>query len=142
MGDPLNSETGTAPLRILVVDDHERLRKTVCEVLTSHPEFEVVCDVADGAEALKKTIELQPDIVIMDFSMPNMGGIEAAVKIRQAVPGTQVVFLSQHIAPSIVQMALATGARGYVAKSNIGDELVKAITMVARGLVFVSRDAK
>ena len=101
-------------LKILVVDDHELLRKQVCSLLESHPEFKVVCEASNGLEAVRHAGDLQPDVVILDITMPVLGGIEAAVRIRGVAPKARVIFLSQYNSSSIAQAALATGALAYV----------------------------
>ena len=93
-------------LTILIVDDNESLRKKICERLTSHTGFEVVCEAANGLEGVRNAEELQPDIVVLDISMPVFGGIEAAARIRRVAPKARIVFLSQHKLSGIAEAAL------------------------------------
>ena len=81
-------------LRILVVDDHDAVRKAICQLLRSQSDFEVVCEVADGFEAVRRAEELQPDVVVLDISMPNLNGIEAARHIRRVATGAEILFLT------------------------------------------------
>src|SRR5438034_7045109 len=106
-----------APLRIVVVDDHVAVRRAVCSLLRSQPDFEVTCEAADGLEAIQKAQELRPDVIVLDISMPELNGLQAARQIRQVAPESEIVFLSQHRASDIIHEALAIGARGYVCKS-------------------------
>jgi DNA-binding NarL/FixJ family response regulator len=126
-------------LRILVVDDHEMLRERLCTLLRSQPGFEVICEAADGLEGVSRAQELQPDVVVLDISMPSVGGIEAAGRIRRVAPKSQIVFLSQHDSEIIAQTALATGALAYVTKSSASDDLVPAVKAVSEGKKFVSK---
>ena len=96
VGDGLIMSKKDTPesLRILVVEDHEVFRKQVCALLKTQPGFEVVSEAANGVEGVRYAEELQPDVVVLDISMPSLGGIEAAVRIRRVAPQSQIVFLS------------------------------------------------
>jgi DNA-binding NarL/FixJ family response regulator len=125
-------------LKILVIEDHDVVRKQVCRVLESDPDFEVICEAANGQEGIRQAEELQPDIIVLDISMPTLGGIEAAIPIRRVAPKARIVFLSQHNSKRIAEMALATGALGYVVKSSAGADLVLAVKAAKEGKKFVS----
>jgi len=125
-------------IKILVVDDHEHVRKTICDLLRREKGWEVICEAADGQEGVLVAEKLRPDVVVLDISMPTLGGIEAAVRIRWTAPKTRIVFLSQHNSKALVDAALATGAHGYVTKSNAGTDLARAIRAVLEGEKFVS----
>jgi two-component system nitrate/nitrite response regulator NarL len=141
MGEGLIMSKKDTPesLRILVVEDHEVFRKQVCALLKTQPGFEVVSEAANGVEGVRYAEELQPDVVVLDISMPSLGGIEAAVRIRRVAPQSQIVFLSQHNSESVAQAALATGARAFVAKSYTSTDLIPAIQAVSDGKKFVSK---
>jgi DNA-binding NarL/FixJ family response regulator len=126
-------------LRILIVDDHQVFRQQVCTLLGSHLGFEVIGEAADGQEAVSRAEELQPDVVVLDISMPIRGGIEAAGRIRRVAPKSQIVFLSQHDSDQIAQTALATGALAYVTKSSVSKDLIPAVKAVSEGKKFVSK---
>jgi DNA-binding NarL/FixJ family response regulator len=81
-----------APLRILVVDDHAAVRRAVCSLLRSQSDFEVVCEAADGLEAIQKAQELRPDVIVLDISMPELNGLQAARQIREVAPQEEIVF--------------------------------------------------
>ena len=125
-------------LRVLVVDDHEPFRKQVCGHLQQEG-LEVICEASNGLEAVQHAEERQPDLVILDVTMPTLGGIEAAVRIRRVAPKALIVFLSQHDSTALSNAALATGAQGYVLKSEAFKDLVPAINAVVRGEKFVSK---
>ena len=118
-----------APLRIVVVDDHVAVRRAVCSLLRSQPDFEVTCEAADGLEAIQKALELRPDVIVLDIRGDRHGIADnrPARQIRQVAPESEVVFLSQHRASDIIHEALAIGARGYVCKSHIASDLVDAV---------------
>jgi len=126
-------------LTILVVEDNEGVRKKICELLTSHAGFEVICEAGNGLEGVRNAEELQPDIVVLDISMPTFGGIEAAARIRRVAPKARIVFLSQHKLPRIADAALASGGHAYVVKSAASKDLIAAIQAVTQGKTFVSR---
>jgi CheY-like chemotaxis protein len=132
-------KSASAVVRILVVDDHELTRKTICDLLRNEPGFEVICEAENGLEGARAAEKLQPDVVILDITMPTLGGIEAAVRIRRTAPKARLVFLSQHNADKLAQAALATGAHGYVVKSAAGSDLVRAVRAALAGQKFVSK---
>lgn len=114
-------------LRVLIADDHDIVRRGLRNLVESHPGWEVCADVRNGREAVDKAIELGPDIAILDINMPEMDGLTATRKIRAALPKTEVLILTQHNADAVVKQVLQAGARGYILKSDAGDELIKAV---------------
>jgi DNA-binding NarL/FixJ family response regulator len=127
------------PIRVLGVDDHVAVRRMICRLLTSEPTFEVVCESAGGEDAIEKAKEHQPDIVVLDISLPGISGIEASSQILGASPNSRIIFLSQHTSPHVVQEAFKVGGHGYVAKSDAGLELLEAIRIVSEESRFVSK---
>jgi DNA-binding NarL/FixJ family response regulator len=122
--------------RILVVDDVEVWRHEIRSIL--EPEFQVVGEASDGLEAVRKAQQLKPDLILLDLGLPFLNGIEAANRIRQVVPGTKIIVLTQNRDKDIVQTALSTGAHGYVLKTDAASELLPAIKAILRGETFVS----
>jgi DNA-binding NarL/FixJ family response regulator len=118
-------------MRILVVDDHEVVRRGVASLLGSQPDFTICGEAFDGIDAVEKAKQLRPDVVVMDISMPKLNGLEATREIRSLLPGTEVLVLSQHDAAAMVQQAFRAGARGYVMKSSIARDLVAGVAKVA-----------
>lgn len=119
-------------LRVLVVDDNESVRRSLCRLLQSEDNIEVVCEALDGADALNKAREYLPDVVLLDVTMPTMDGLEAAGILRQEVPSTQIVIVSQHDSRGFRWAALAAGVSGYVVKSNAGQELIPELRRIAQ----------
>ena len=126
-------------IRILVVDDHEVVRKVICSLLSSDAGLDVVCQSADGEGAVEKAGELQPDLVLLDISLPGISGIEAGRRIRKVSPDSYIIFLSQHDSLQMVGDALRVGGHGYVTKIDAGAELLKAIRTVSEGKRYVSQ---
>lgn len=126
-------------IRILVVDDHEGVRRAICLLLSSDPTFEVICQTAEGVKAVEKAEELQPDLVLLDISLPGINGIETGRRIRRVSPDAHIIFLSQHDSLQMVEDALGAGGQGYVAKVDAGSELLGAIRTVREGKRFVSQ---
>jgi len=124
---------------ILVVEDFEPIRRFVCSELESRAEFQVIGQAADGLEAIQQAEELQPDVILLDISLPKLNGIAAARQLRTRVPKAKILFLSENTSPGTVEEALRTGASGYVVKSDAGKELLRAVEAVIQGGKFVSR---
>ena len=110
--------------KVLLVDDHEVVRKGVRALLEGHPGYEVVGEAVDGREAIEKAAQLRPDVVILDVGMPDMNGLEATRQIIKENPQTRVLILTIHDAQYLASEALRAGARGYVLKSDAGAELL------------------
>jgi DNA-binding NarL/FixJ family response regulator len=125
-------------IRILVVDDFEPWRRRVSSRLAARPEFQVVGEASCGLEALLSAKELKPDIILLDIGLPDLNGIEVSNQLHQLVPSAQVIFVSQNNDVDIVQNSLSDGARGYVLKTDAGNELLPAIEAIFRGEKFVS----
>jgi PAS domain S-box-containing protein len=119
-------------MRILIVDDHEVVRRGVRNLLESHSSWRICGEAADGRDAVRKAKELKPTVVVLDISMPELNGLEAAGLIRREVPQTQILILSQHESPEAVRAALNAGASGYVAKANMANELIDAIEALSQ----------
>jgi len=136
MDDRTESRT---PVRVLVVDDHEVARRGIRSVLAGNPNLKVVGESADGEEAVRKTAELRPDIILLDISLPGMSGIDAGRTVHKISPETHVIFVSQHDSVRIAKDAMSFGASGYVVKSDAGRDLLAAIDAAQKGRIFVSR---
>jgi signal transduction histidine kinase len=114
-------------MRILVVDDHEVVRKGICSIIAGESTFTVCGEAVDGRDAVAKAQNEHPDIVVMDISMPNMNGLEATREIKRLLPATQIVIVSQHGGPEMIRHAFDAGAGAFVAKSAISAELLAAL---------------
>ncbi len=115
------------PIRVLVVDDSEIVRRGICQILKSQPDIEIVCEASDGADAILKTREHRPDIVLLDITMPVMNGFEAARRIKNELPSVLILMVSQFDSAAFMREAAASGASGYVVKSNASAELIPAL---------------
>ena len=124
-------------IRLLIVDDHTLFRQTLRSYLATIENIEVVGEAGDGIDAINKTIELKPDIVIMDFAMPNLNGIQATREIRNRSPATKILVLTMYETGNHVREILRAGASGYILKKSSAQELVSAIQAVIQGEVFL-----
>jgi DNA-binding NarL/FixJ family response regulator len=125
-------------VRVLVADDHAVVRDGLRLILQTQPDLEVVGEAATGAEAVRLTGKLEPDVVVMDIAMPELDGIEATARILAARPQTRVIILSMHATSEHIYRALKTGARGYVLKESAGTEVVAAVRAVCAGSRYLS----
>lgn len=124
-------------IRILLVDDHTLMRAGLRVLLGQEPDLEVVGEAATGEEAVERAAELRPDIVLMDLSMPGIGGLEATRRITAATPGVRVLIVTVHAEEEYLLPVLEAGGSGYVMKQSADSELLGAIRTVARGDVFL-----
>jgi DNA-binding NarL/FixJ family response regulator len=125
-------------LRILIADDHGLVRRGARALLQTRKGWRVVGEATNGREAVEKAAKLKPDIAIVDVSMPDLDGIEAVRQIRLAVPNTKVLVLTMHESDQMVRRALDAGACGYLLKSDLADELPKAVKAIADGKRFLA----
>jgi DNA-binding NarL/FixJ family response regulator len=129
-------------IHILIADDFEEWRHRVRLLLHARPEWQIVCEVSDGSEAVQKAEALKPDLVVLDIGLPKLNGIEAARRIRQLSPNSRIVFVSLVNSLDMVQAALSTGALGYVYKIDSRSELLLAVDAALLGKQFVSSSIK
>jgi DNA-binding NarL/FixJ family response regulator len=125
-------------LRIMIVDDHEVVRRGLHTLMATQAGWEVVGEAANGTEAVRRVNELKPDVVIMDVTMPVMSGLEATRLIMETAPQTKVLIFTMHDSEQMVQTALEAGARGYVLKSDAGNNLVAAVKALSQHETFVT----
>ena len=105
--------------RVLVVDDHDTVRRSLCSLLSQEPTLDVICQTAGGEDAVIKAQELQPDIILLDINLPGISGIEAAYQIRTVSPNSRIIFLSQHDTVHIANEALKTGGTATLQKAKL-----------------------
>src|ERR1700676_3844668 len=118
-------------LRILIADDHDLMRRGVKTLLQSHAGWEVCGEAKTGREAVEKAEELKPNIVILDISMPDLNGVEAARRIRKASPSVEILILSMHYSDQLIRDIIEAGVRGYIVKSDSGRDLIIAVEALA-----------
>jgi len=124
--------------RILLADDHAMLREGLRSLLEKQGDMEIVAEAEDGRKAIDLVAELMPDIVIMDITMPNLNGVDAARQITRQFAGVKVIALSIHANKRFVADMLKAGASGYILKECLFDELVKSIRIVTAGGTYLS----
>ena len=129
----------TATIRVLVVDDAKLIRERICLILAEHPEFKVVAQASNAAEAIKHAKEFQPDVVLLDIAMPNLNGLQASPLIKSAAPQTEILIVTQYVNSFFVREAFAVGARGFLTKSDAGAELATGVREVFSKRKFVSK---
>ncbi len=123
--------------RILLADDHAVLRSGLRLLLTSQNEFEVIGEASNGIETLTLAEQLQPDLILLDLSMPSLGGLDALPTLRKLVPSARILILTMHDDPQYLRQALKQGASGYVLKKAADAELLSAMRAVLHGEVYV-----
>jgi DNA-binding NarL/FixJ family response regulator len=119
-------------MQILIADDHEIVRRGLKQALAERPEWKVCGESGTGRDAVAKALRLKPDVVVMDIAMPEMNGLDATRKIRQALPETQFVILTLHLSDQLVYDILEAGARSYILKSDAERDLITAVEAVSR----------
>jgi DNA-binding NarL/FixJ family response regulator len=119
-------------LRIVIADDHDLMRRGVKALLQSHAGWEVCGEAKTGREAVEKADDLKPDIIILDISMPDLNGVEAARRIRKASPSTEILILSMHYSDQLIREIVDAGVRGYIVKSDSDRDLIIAVEALAR----------
>lgn len=125
-------------LRILVAEDHAIVREGIIGLLAGNPDFEVVAEAADGVDALHLVDELQPDLLLMDLSMPNVDGLSATKQAKKKHPGLKIIILTIHDSEEYIYQVFKNGADGYVLKEAAFNELLMAIETVMRDKKFLS----
>jgi DNA-binding NarL/FixJ family response regulator len=136
---PLSNLEGTMkPLRILVADDHDLMRRGIRTLLESRPGWQVCGEAQTGREAIAKAEELRPDIVILDLSMPDLNGLEAARRIRKSLASTEILILSMHYSDQLIREIVESGVRGYVIKSDNDRDLLTAVETLGNHKPFFS----
>lgn len=123
----------TGPLRILLADDHETVRHGLKLLIDSQTDMKVIAEAGDGATAVQRAIDVKPDVVVLDISMPGMNGLLATRKLKELQPKTAIVTLTRHGDDAYLQELLRAGVSGYVLKQSAPSELIQAIRAAAAG---------
>jgi DNA-binding NarL/FixJ family response regulator len=131
----------TRPLKILAADDHDILRRGLKQLLTSRPGWEICAEAKTGREAVALAEQHKPDIVVMDVSMPDLNGLEAARRIHKTLPKTGIIMLTLHFSDQLVKDIVESGARAYVMKSDADRDLVNAVEALANNRTFFTARA-
>lgn len=125
-------------VRVLIVEDFEPFRRFIRSTLEKTPDLQIVCEVSEGLEAVRKAVELKPDLILLDIGIPTLNGIEAAQQIRTLVPESKIIFVTSESSVDVVEQAFRLGAWGYVVKTSAGRDLLAAVEAVISGKKFVS----
>jgi len=118
--------------RVMLVDDHTMVRRGLRALIESVPGWVVCAEAEDGLQALAIAATARPDIIVMDLSMPKLGGIDATVQLRKLVPDVEILILTMHESDQLIDQALRAGALGYLLKGDSGDKLMDALQTLAR----------
>jgi len=127
-----------AAVRVLLVEDFVAFRQFICSRLRNSHDLRVIGEASDGLEALQKTVELRPDLILLDIGLPSLNGIEVARQVRSLVSESKIIFLTRETSADTMQEALSVGAWGYLTKSNAQADLFAAVEAVLSGKTFVS----
>jgi DNA-binding NarL/FixJ family response regulator len=125
-----NTGVKRRPLRVLVVDDSEVVRRVICRLLRAYAEVGVVCEASDGMDAVHFSMKYKPDLILMDIAMPVMNGFDAMRLIKDALPETQILVVSQHDISFFKKEAIAAGANGYVSKTEASTQLIPEVRRI------------
>jgi DNA-binding NarL/FixJ family response regulator len=123
-------------ISVLLVDDFAAFRAALSLLLKKKPELQIA-EASDGIEAVEKSRQLQPDVILLDIGLPKLNGIAAARQIREVAPQSKIIFVTQETSADIMKEAIALGAMGYVVKAKVESELLKAIDLVLEGKQFI-----
>jgi DNA-binding NarL/FixJ family response regulator len=130
------SKRTPVPVRILIADDHDVVREGVRAILRKRPDWEICGEAANGQEAVSQIESLQPDVVILDITMPKMSGLDVARKIVHNIPRSRVLMFTMHDSETVEQAVRGSGAHGLVLKLNAARDLVKAVDTLVEGGTF------
>ncbi|MFI5330397.1 MAG: response regulator transcription factor [Desulfobaccales bacterium] len=123
---------------ILLVDDYAPVRRMIKEIIEANPDMQVIGELNDGRDVLKFLEESPPNLILMDISMPYLGGFEATRKVKEGHPEVKVLILTIHKYIEYAQQAMSLGAEGYLLKEEVDDELLPAISCLRKGGTFIS----
>ena len=129
-------------IKVLIADDHEIMRVGLATMLETDSSIKIVAEAADGAEAVRKTLQIHPDVVVMDLMMPEMDGSEATTKIKAAMPDTKILLLTTFGTSDGIAHALDAGAEGALLKSAASIDILKAVKRIAEGAHVVSDEVR
>jgi DNA-binding NarL/FixJ family response regulator len=124
------------PIRLLIADDHEIVRKGIRSLLEAQPGWQVTAEASDGREAVEKAREMKPDVTVLDISMPSLNGLEAARQMIKNDARAKILILTQHESDPLIREVLDAGARGYVLKSDASRDLITAVNAVRSNKTF------
>ena len=121
-----------SPLRILVADDNEQVRRSICSVLDARVGWIVCGQAVNGTDAVQKAVNLKPDIILVDVSMPGLNGFEAAESIHDQIPNAEILVVTEHDSGAVKHLPPQPGVRGYVVKSRLHYDLIPAVEAASK----------
>ena len=124
-------------IRVVIADDHALVREGIIAFLKLYEEIEIVGEASNGLIAIDLAVKLKPDVILLDISMPELGGIEATLEIKKRVPDTKILILTQYDDKEYVSRLLKAGVSGYILKHAVGTDLISAIRSVAKGEAYL-----
>lgn len=124
-------------IRIVIVDDHDIIRAGIKSVLRPHSEYEVCAEAENGDEALECVEKFKPDVLLLDISMPKIGGLDIIARVKRVSPQTKIIIISVHKLGAYILKALRQGVNGYLNKENVAEELILALARVCAGKVYL-----
>src|SRR5262245_18173256 len=130
------ARTVMKPVSILIADDHAVVRRGLRALLETLPRWKICGEALNGSEAVEKAAQLQPDIVILDISMPVVSGVAATTRIHEVAPKSRVLVLTMHNSEELIQSCLSAGAQGYLLKSDAEHDLISAVDALLKGKTF------
>lgn len=126
-------------IRIAIIDDHSIIRAGIKSVLSKHPEYEICAEGSNGEEALKIVEECKPDILLLDISMPKLGGLDIIARVKRISGQTKIIIVTVHKLAAYVLKSLRQGVSGYLNKDNVAEELLLALSSVANGKTYLGQ---
>ena len=127
-------------MRILVADDHPVVRKGVCSILESRKDLEICGEATNGGEAIEKSLEVNPNLIILDVTMPVLDGFSAAKEIKEVLPAVPILMLSIHDGPEMARGSRSVGAQGFITKAAANEVLLRAVDVLLTGGTFFPND--
>lgn len=129
-------------IKILIADDHKLIRETWTFLLNLDERFSVIGECKDGNECIEKTLQMLPDVILMDINMPDLNGFEATKEIKSKMPLVKIIGISMHALPAYAKKLMNLGANGYVTKNSSRDEMINAIITVMNGKRYICEEIK
>jgi DNA-binding NarL/FixJ family response regulator len=127
------------PAKVVIIDDHSIIRAGIRSVLAGHSEYEICAEGSNGEEALELVEKCKPDILLLDISMPKLGGLDIIARVKRLSPSTKIIIISMHKLGAYILKALRQGVSGYLNKDNVAEELITALSRVSSGKTYMGQ---
>ncbi|MCF7870910.1 MAG: response regulator transcription factor [Candidatus Omnitrophica bacterium] len=126
------------PIDIIIADDHDVIREGIKNILQGHNEYKVVAEASNGHEVLEKVKEMEPDVLLLDISMPKMSGLDAIKEVKRICPQTNILIITVYKAYAYIMKAFEVGAKGYLSKEKAAEELLPALAKITKGKIYLT----